>query len=45
MRLSFNRESEARIARGVEVLGRMIGERLRARRGRRAPRDAAVPLP
>jgi DNA-binding transcriptional MocR family regulator len=30
MRLSFNRESEARIRRGIRILGEMIKERLRA---------------
>jgi len=44
MRLSFNRESEARIARGIVRLGELIGARLRARRTSGRRRTEAVPL-
>ena len=44
MRLSFNRESEARITRGVALLGELIGARLRARRPSVRRRTEAVPL-
>jgi DNA-binding transcriptional MocR family regulator len=44
MRLSFNRESEGRIARGVALLGEMIGARLRVRRAPGRRRAEAAPL-
>lgn len=45
MRLSFVRESEARIRRGIEILGELLAERTSGRRGDRGvPAAAAPPL-
>lgn len=46
MRLSFNRESEARIRRGIRILGELIAERMRTRthRGDGEPLAAEAPL-
>ncbi|MBM3318215.1 MAG: PLP-dependent aminotransferase family protein [Candidatus Eisenbacteria bacterium] len=43
MRLSFVRESEARIRRGVRILGELMSERLRGRRGEGTALDDATP--
>ena len=41
MRLSFNREDEVRIRRGVRMLGELIKKQMRTRRrGKRPARDA-----
>jgi 2-aminoadipate transaminase len=44
MRLSFNRESEARIRRGIRLLGEMIAESLRTHRGEGGSPAAGAPL-
>lgn len=44
MRLSFNREGEARIRRGVRLLGGLIKERLRTQRGDRQLASDAMPF-
>jgi len=44
MRLTFNRESEGRIRRGIEILGELIAERLCARRMDRGAAEASTPL-
>ncbi len=44
MRLSFNRESEARIRKGVRLLGEMIKARMRSGRPGRRPTQDAVPF-
>jgi 2-aminoadipate transaminase len=43
LRLSFNRESETRIRKGVRLLGEMIRARLRSGRPGRRPAQDAVP--
>lgn len=43
MRLTFNRESEARIRHGIGILGEMIAERLRASAGKRSDAGGEVP--
>ncbi len=44
MRLSFNRESESRIRKGVRLLSEIIKTRLRAGRASRRPAREAVPF-
>jgi 2-aminoadipate transaminase len=44
MRLSFNRESESRIRKGVRLLGEIVKTRLRAGRSGRRPARDAVPF-
>ena len=44
MRLSFNRESEPRIRRGVRILGELIAERLQARRAEGAGLTESAPM-
>jgi DNA-binding transcriptional MocR family regulator len=44
MRLSFNREEEARIRRGVRMLGELIKKHMRTRRRGKRPARDAVPF-